>query len=112
MSPLKLPKSKISSSFREKQFSLLHWNKHMEKYQGIEDNSKIINHVEMAKHNNFQDAWISIQGIIYDVTEFLNYHPSGEDELMRVAGLDGTFFFNHKTIVSVGIVVTSGINII
>ncbi|XP_054711656.1 cytochrome b5 reductase 4-like [Uloborus diversus] len=50
---------------------------------------------ELSKHNSRTDAWISIKGKVYNITHYLEYHPGGEDELMRGAGKDATDLFNE-----------------
>nr|XP_042897433.1 cytochrome b5 reductase 4 isoform X2 [Parasteatoda tepidariorum] len=50
---------------------------------------------ELAKHNSSNDAWIAIRGKVYNVTHYLEYHPGGEDELMRGVGKDATDLFNQ-----------------
>jgi cytochrome b involved in lipid metabolism len=32
---------------------------------------------EISKHNSEKDAWIVVDGVVYDVTEFLGTHPGG-----------------------------------
>lgn len=34
-------------------------------------------------------------GLVYNVTPYMEYHPGGEDELMRAAGTDGTDLFDQ-----------------
>ncbi|XP_070556069.1 cytochrome b5 reductase 4-like [Ptychodera flava] len=53
---------------------------------------------ELAKHNKPDDAWISLNGKVYNITPYMEFHPGGMDELMRGAGIDGTDLFNevHK----------------
>lgn len=34
-------------------------------------------------------------GFVYNVSPYMEYHPGGEDELMRAAGADGTDLFNE-----------------
>ena len=35
-----------------------------------------------------------ISGHVYDVTEYVPYHPGGVSEIMKGAGIDGTALFN------------------
>ncbi|XP_056016450.1 cytochrome b5 reductase 4-like isoform X3 [Ostrea edulis] len=53
---------------------------------------------ELAKHNHRNDAWIALRGKVYNITPYMEYHPGGEEELMRGAGIDGTQLFDevHK----------------
>ena len=50
---------------------------------------------EFKKHNKKEDCWICIRGFVYNVSLYMEYHPGGEDELMRAAGADGTDLFNE-----------------
>ncbi|NXP32488.1 NB5R4 reductase, partial [Leiothrix lutea] len=50
---------------------------------------------ELSKHNKKEDCWICIRGFVYNVTPYMEYHPGGEDELMRAAGTDGTDLFDQ-----------------
>eukprot|EP00076_Gallus_gallus_P006781 XP_001233871.1 cytochrome b5 reductase 4 isoform X1 [Gallus gallus] len=50
---------------------------------------------ELAKHNKKEDCWICIRGLVYNVTPYMEYHPGGEDELMKAAGADGTDLFDQ-----------------
>ncbi|XP_032765615.1 cytochrome b5 reductase 4 isoform X2 [Rattus rattus] len=50
---------------------------------------------ELKKHNTKDDCWICIRGFVYNVSPYMEYHPGGEDELMRAAGADGTDLFNE-----------------
>ena len=38
---------------------------------------------ELAKHNRRRDCWIALNGIVYNVTPYMDYHPGGWDELMK-----------------------------
>ncbi|KAA1129610.1 hypothetical protein PGTUg99_031765 [Puccinia graminis f. sp. tritici] len=48
---------------------------------------------ELATHKTKEDAWTSFHGKVYNMSAYLNYHPGGVRELMRVAGKDGTELF-------------------
>jgi cytochrome b involved in lipid metabolism len=48
---------------------------------------------ELRLHNKRDDAWAAFNGKVYNITPYLNFHPGGEKELMRVAGRDGTKLF-------------------
>ncbi|XP_055965681.1 cytochrome b5 reductase 4 [Sorex fumeus] len=50
---------------------------------------------ELKKHNTKDDCWICIRGLVYNVSPYMEYHPGGEDELMRAAGADGTELFDQ-----------------
>ncbi|ORX86987.1 cytochrome b5 [Anaeromyces robustus] len=48
---------------------------------------------EVAKHNKPDDCWMVFNNVVYDVTEYLNFHPGGRSILMTCAGKDGTSMF-------------------
>lgn len=61
---------------------------------------KILRRSEVAKNNDSKCAQIIIHNNVYDVTEFLNEHPGGEEVLLEQAGKDGTEAFEdvgHST---------------
>ena len=37
-------------------------------------------------------------GRVYNITPYMDYHPGGETELMRCAGIDGTLLFNEVSL--------------
>ncbi|KAH0577746.1 Ferrihemoglobin reductase [Spironucleus salmonicida] len=39
--------------------------------------SKLISADEIFKHNSIEDAWVSHRGKVYNVTQYLKFHPSG-----------------------------------
>ncbi|TNN50220.1 Cytochrome b5 reductase 4 [Liparis tanakae] len=50
---------------------------------------------ELQKHNTREDCWTCIRGMVYNVTPYMGYHPGGEEELMKAAGIDGTDVFDQ-----------------
>lgn len=41
---------------------------------------------EIEKHNNEDDIWVSYQGKVYNITEFVSNHPGGKEKLLQAAG--------------------------
>ncbi|XP_076004560.1 cytochrome b5 reductase 4 [Genypterus blacodes] len=50
---------------------------------------------ELQKHNTRSDCWTCIRGMVYNITPYMDYHPGGEEELMKAAGKDGTDLFDQ-----------------
>lgn len=60
--------------------TLLDYNAHLKMYT-LRD---------IQKHNSENDCWIIVNGIVYDVTNFINLHPAGKECLLKRAGTDCT----------------------
>ncbi|RAL46272.1 unnamed protein product [Cuscuta campestris] len=58
-----------------------------------EENKKYITSEELRKHSARGDLWISIQGKVYDVTEWIQRHPGGDVPILDLAGQDCTDAF-------------------
>ncbi|KAJ6811783.1 delta(8)-fatty-acid desaturase 2-like [Iris pallida] len=54
---------------------------------------RIITADELAEHKKPSDLWISINGKVYNVTEWVKDHPGGEIPLLNLAGQDATDAF-------------------
>lgn len=50
---------------------------------------------EVKQHNKKDDIWIVIRGKVYNVTQYLTYHPGGSDILLQYAGCDGTELYDQ-----------------
>jgi len=48
---------------------------------------------ECSKHNDNRSPWLVIHNNVYDVTEFLNEHPGGEEVLLEQAGKEASEAF-------------------
>lgn len=64
----------------------------------VADKNKPITATEIAKHNAEDDCWVSIDGNVYDVTDFLPDHPGGKRAITIYAGKDCTeqFMMMHQ----------------
>lgn len=49
-----------------------------------------ISKAEVALHNKPEDAWLIIDGNVYDVTKWAAEHPGGPELLWDVAGKDAS----------------------
>lgn len=55
---------------------------------------RIIQASELAHHNAVSaQKWSALHGKVYDLTDFVDEHPGGEDSILEVAGKDGTESF-------------------
>ncbi|CAJ2512483.1 Uu.00g054980.m01.CDS01 [Anthostomella pinea] len=50
---------------------------------------------EVAAHREADDAWMVINGEVYDVTKYIRDHPGGADVLVESAGTDATEAFDN-----------------
>ncbi|KAL4302022.1 hypothetical protein GQ457_10G017580 [Hibiscus cannabinus] len=57
------------------------------------DSRRYISQTELQSHNKPGDLWISIQGKIYDVTQWSLHHPGGPVPLLNLGGQDATDAF-------------------
>mmetsp|Transcript_14754 Transcript_14754/g.19357 ORF Transcript_14754/g.19357 Transcript_14754/m.19357 type:complete len:518 (+) Transcript_14754:181-1734(+) len=55
--------------------------------------SKRVSHSELAQHNKADNAWLVINGDVYDVSRFAMLHPGGERPIHEYAGKDATDVF-------------------
>ncbi|KAG0679784.1 Cytochrome b2, mitochondrial precursor [Pichia californica] len=49
---------------------------------------------EFIKHNKADDCWITVNGNVYDLTDFIEMHPGGTTPLIQNAGHDATVLYN------------------
>lgn len=54
---------------------------------------QIISPEELAKHNTQFDSWTAYKGKVYNISNYLPYHPGGEEILRQAAGKDCTDLF-------------------
>lgn len=49
---------------------------------------------EVSQHNKPHDCWIAINGVVYDLTDFLQHHPEQRNSILAWAGRDATPMWN------------------
>lgn len=49
---------------------------------------------EIAKHNKKEDIWVTVNGLVLNVTEFIKEHPGGDMVILAFAGRDASAEFN------------------
>ena len=51
---------------------------------------------EVAKHCSAEDAWVIIDGLVHDVTRYVESHPGGVDEILQHVGGDASKGFHGE----------------
>ncbi|KAF4723579.1 hypothetical protein FOZ63_006648, partial [Perkinsus olseni] len=49
---------------------------------------------EVAKHNSKKDCWVIVNGVVYNLTDWLPLHPGGETVILTYAGKDASDEWN------------------
>ncbi|XP_017215879.1 delta(8)-fatty-acid desaturase [Daucus carota subsp. sativus] len=65
----------------------------VEEVSSMVSEKKYITIEDLEKHNKPDDLWISIQGKVYNVTQWSKVHPGGDVLLLNMAGQDVTDAF-------------------
>lgn len=50
----------------------------------------------IKEHKEEVSCWTTINGIVYDLTAFINKHPGGDKNILRICWKDGTEAFTRK----------------
>lgn len=51
---------------------------------------------QVATHNNASSCYSAINGIVYDLTTWINRHPGGSARILSICGKDGSSAFNGQ----------------
>ena len=49
---------------------------------------------EISQHNTKNDCWVVVDGVVYDMTDFLDDHPGGKRLPVKHSGKDVTEIWN------------------
>lgn len=50
----------------------------------------------VATHNSKESCWTTIAGQVYDLTDWVQNHPGGANEILSLCGKDGTSAFQSE----------------
>ena len=50
----------------------------------------------VAQHSTASDCWLIISGNVYDLTQYIPFHPGGQSQITQYCGADGTAGFNNR----------------
>lgn len=86
---------------------MAHYYKWLIEHKEKSNNLRPLCYSEISKHSKEDDCWIIIGGLVFDVTEFMHYHPSGKHEILQWGGKDATIpfkqahsYLNYRNILS------------
>jgi cytochrome b involved in lipid metabolism len=51
----------------------------------------------VATHNRNSDCWIIVNNKVYDVTQYIPFHPGGQSRIINNCGTDSTTLFNSSS---------------
>jgi cytochrome b involved in lipid metabolism len=58
--------------------------------------STVFTQTMLTAHNKQTDCYSAINGIVYDLTSFINTHPGGTAPIIALCGIDGSVSYNTK----------------
>lgn len=51
---------------------------------------------DVAKHKTPTDCWTAVSGSVYNLTPFIDQHPGGVENIIKICGIDGTETFTDQ----------------
>jgi len=61
--------------------------------QPSQEAARRIGAAELGQHKDRNQTWVALYGQVYDLTDYVEEHPGGEQAILDVAGADGTAQF-------------------
>ena len=77
-------------------FHLVDWMKLTQVSKDMRESGPLrkISAAELSEHKSQFDCWTAYKGKVYNITQYIAYHPGGAPLLMEGAGKDCTVQFN------------------
>merc|ERR1712137_982159 len=79
-------------------YSLMDWNRLQNSGQDLAGTKGAMLQVtptELRKHRKRDDCWMALNGRVFNVTAYMEYHPGGAKTVMSGAGKDATALFSR-----------------
>jgi cytochrome b involved in lipid metabolism len=51
---------------------------------------------EIAQHGSRSSCWAAVNGVVYDLTAWIDQHPGGTGEILGICGTDATAMFQDE----------------
>ena len=51
---------------------------------------------DVAKNNIRSRCWTVVDGVVYNITSYINSHPGGASSIAKICGIDGSTLFNNE----------------
>lgn len=51
---------------------------------------------QVAQHDSEEDCYSAINGTVYDLSAYVNRHPGGDRNILRICGIDGSNAFDNQ----------------
>ena len=56
----------------------------------------LLNMEEVKKHNSRESCYSVVDDKVYDLTSWIDQHPGGASNILKICGIDGTSAFRGK----------------
>ena len=73
--------------------SNFNWRSSRPKFELDVDSLPTISFEEVQKHNTNSDCWTIVDGLVYDVSSYVPYHPGGKKKILLGAGKEASEMF-------------------
>lgn len=60
------------------------------------DSTSVLDHATIAIHDQATDCWIIVEDYVYNVTDYIPFHPGGEQMITDTCGGDATEDFSNR----------------